>query len=207
VHCADAAAEKLMVERIDRAKEEFDTLGGIFEVRASRVPIGLGSYVQWDRKLDGRLAQAVMSIQAVKGVELGSGFTNARTPGSQVQDVILPREEWVDRPWVHVTNRAGGLEAGVTNGEDVVVHGALKPISTLPRPLASADLYTGESTPAFYERSDVCVVPAAGVIAEAMVAMVLADAALEKFGGDHLRETLHNFAAYQKTIGPRRDLE
>jgi chorismate synthase len=207
VHCADPVAEARMIERIDRAKEEFDTLGGIFEVRASNVPMGLGSFVQWDRKLDGRIAQAIMSIQAVKGVEIGSGFSNARSPGSQVQDVILPRSQWSDRPWVHASNRAGGLEGGVTNGEDVVVRGALKPISTLPRPLATADLHSGESTPAFYERSDVCVVPAAGVIAEAMVALVLADAALEKFGGDHVRETLRNFAAYQKTIGPRADLQ
>jgi chorismate synthase len=203
VHCADPAAEKLMIERIDRAREEFDTLGGIFEVRATGVPIGLGSHVQWDRKLDGRLAQAIMSIQAVKGVEIGTGFANARSPGSQVQDVILPREQWSDRPWVHASNRAGGLEGGITNGEDIVVRGALKPISTLPRPLATADLHTGDSTPAFYERSDVCVVPAAGVIGEAMVALVLADAVLEKFGGDHLDETLRNFHAYQKTTGPR----
>ncbi len=207
VHCGDPAAEKLMIERIDRAKEDLDTLGGIFEVRATGVPMGLGSFVQWDRKLDGRLAQAILSIQAVKGVEIGTGFSNARSPGSQVQDVILPREQWGDRPWVHASNRAGGFEGGVTNGEDVVVRGALKPISTLPRPLASADLHTGGSTNAFYERADVCVVPAAGVIGEAMVALVLADAALEKFGGDHVRETLRNFAAYQKTIGPRAELE
>jgi chorismate synthase len=207
VHCADPKAAQAMIERIDRAKEELDTLGGIFEVRAVSVPIGLGSHVQWDRKLDGRLAQAILSIQAVKGVEIGTGFDNARNPGSQVQDVILPREQWSDRPWVHASNRAGGLEGGVTNGEDVIVHGALKPISTLPRGLPSADLITGDSTPAFYERSDVCVVPAAGVIGEAMVALVLADAALEKFGGDHLRETLRNFAAYMKTIGPRAGLQ
>ena len=139
-------------------------------MRATGVPIGLGSFVQWDRKLDGRLAQAVMSMQAVKGVEIGGGFTTARLPGSEVQDVILPREQWADRPWQHATNRAGGLEGGVTNGEDVIVRGALKPISTLPRPLPTADLMTAELTNAFYERSDVCVVPAAGVIGEAMVA-------------------------------------
>ena len=170
------------------------------------VPIGLGSFVQWDRKLDGRIAQAVMSMQAVKGVEIGGGFTTARLPGSEVQDVILPRAEWGDRPWQHASNRAGGLEGGVTNGEEVVVRGALKPISTLPRPLPTADLITAELTPAFYERADVCVVPAAGVIGEAMVGLLLADAALEKFGGDHLKETLRNFHAYQKTIGPRGDL-
>jgi chorismate synthase len=139
----------------------------------------------------------------VKGVEIGGGFTTASLPGSQVQDVILPREQWGDRLWRHATNRAGGVEGGVTNGEDVVVRGALKPISTIPRPLPSADLDTAELRPAFYERSDVCVVPAAGVIGEAMVAMVLADAALEKFGGDNIEETVRNYKAYMETIGPR----
>jgi chorismate synthase len=205
VRCADPNATRTMIERIDAARQALDTLGGIFEVRASGVPIGLGSFVQWDRKLDGRIAQAVMSMQAVKGVEIGGGFTTARRPGSEVQDVILPRAEWTDRPWRHATNRAGGLEGGVTNGEDLIVRAALKPISTLPRPLPTADLHTAELTPAFYERADVCVVPAAGVIGEAMVAVVLADAVLEKFGGDHLRESLQNFHAYQKTIGPRAD--
>lgn len=207
VRCADEATTRRMIERIDRAREDLDTLGGIFEVRATGVPIGLGSFVQWDRKLDGRIAQAVMSMQAVKGVEIGGGFTNARLPGSQVQDVILPRSEWTDRPWRHASNRAGGLEGGVTNGEDIIVRGALKPISTLPRPLPTADLHTAELTPAFYERSDVCVVPAAGVIGEAMLALVLADAVLEKFGGDHIQETLRNFHAYQQTIGPRGDYQ
>jgi chorismate synthase len=203
VHSADPLAEKAMIERIDRAKVELDTLGGIFEVRASNVPIGLGSHVQWDRKLDGRLAQAILSIQAVKGVEIGDGFENARNPGSRVQDVLLPRDQWGDRPWTHASNRAGGLEGGITNGEDVVVRGALKPISTLPRPLPTADLHTGDQTAAFYERADVCVVPAAGVIGEAMVALVLGDAVLEKFGGDHIRETLANFKQYMGTTGPR----
>jgi chorismate synthase len=159
--------------------------------------------VQWDRKLDGRLAQAVMSMQAVKGVEIGGGFETASLPGSQVQDVILPRDRWTDRPWTHASNRAGGLEGGITNGEDVVVRGALKPISTLPRPLPSADLLTADLKDGFYERSDVCVVPAAGVIGEAMVALVLADAVLEKFGGDHIKETVRNYKAYMQTIGPR----
>jgi chorismate synthase len=203
VHTADPIAERAMIERIDRAKADLDTLGGIFEVRATGVPIGLGSHVQWDRKLDGRIAQAILSIQAVKGVEIGTGFGNAHSPGSQVQDVLLPRDQWSDRSWVHASNRAGGLEGGITNGEDIVVRGALKPISTLPRPLPTADLLTGDQTPAFYERADTCVVPAAGVIGEAMVALVLADAALEKFGGDHVRETLRSFRAYMKTIGPR----
>ena len=206
VRCADPEAEPKFTARIDAAREGYDTVGGVFEVRATRIPIGLGSFVQWDRKLDGRLAQAIMSMQAVKGVEVGGGFTTAALPGSAVQDVILPREQWNERPWVHASNRAGGLEGGVTNGEDVVVRGALKPISTLPRPLPTADLITAESTPAFYERADVCVVPAAGVIGEAMVALVLADAMLEKFGGDHLRESLRNYRAYMQTTGPRADL-
>ena len=206
VRCADPDAEQAMIARIDEIREDLDTINGVFEVRATGVPMGLGSHVQWDRKLDGRLAQAVMSMQAVKGVEIGGGFTTASLPGSQVQDVLTPREEWSDRPWQHASNRAGGVEGGITNGEDVIVRGALKPISTIPRRLPTADLITGEVTPAFYERSDVCVVPAGGVIGEAMVALVLADAALEKFGGDHLRETLGNFRAYQKTIGPRADV-
>jgi chorismate synthase len=203
VRCADPATEPKFIARIDHSRESLDTVGGIFEVRATGVPIGLGSFVQWDRKLDGRIAQAVMSMQAVKGVEIGGGFTTARLPGSEVQDVILPREQWGERPWQHASNRAGGLEGGVTNGEDVIVRGALKPISTLPRGLPTVDLITAEHTNAFYERSDVCVVPAAGVIGEAMVSIVLADAAMEKFGGDHLREAKRNFDAYMKTIGPR----
>jgi chorismate synthase len=203
VRVANPDVEAKIMARIDAARENFDTVGGIFEVRATGVPIGLGSFVHWDRKLDGRIAQAILSMQAVKGVEIGAAFTNARLPGSQVQDVILPREQWTDRPWRHASNRAGGLEGGVTNGEDIIVRGALKPISTLPRPLPTADLITAELTPAFYERADVCVVPAAGVIGEAMVCLVLADAVLEKFGGDHLKETLRNFQSYQQTIGPR----
>src|SRR4051812_31707641 len=203
MHCADPAVEQKMIALVDSIKEDLDTIGGVFEVRATGVPIGLGSFVQWDRKLDGRLAQAIVSMQAVKGVEIGGGFTTASLPGSEVQDVILPREQWGERSWRHATNNAGGLEGGVTNGEDVVVRGALKPISTLPRPLPSADLLTAELKPAFYERSDVCVVPAAGVIGEAMVAIVLADAALEKFGGDNVSEMLRNYRAYMETIGPR----
>jgi len=206
VRCADPAIEAQFIARIDAARENLDTVGGVFEVRASGVPIGLGSFVHWDRKLDGRLAQAIVSMQAVKGVEIGGGFTTASLPGSQVQDVILPRELWGGRPWQHATNRAGGLEGGVTNGEDVVVRGALKPISTLPRPLPSADLLTAELKDAFYERSDVCVVPAAGVIGEAMVALVLADAMLDKFGGDNIKETVANYKNYMQTIGPRGDV-
>jgi chorismate synthase len=205
VRCADPSVEAAFIARIDQAREQHDTVGGVFEVRATGVPIGLGSFVHWDRKLDGRLAQAIVSMQAVKGVEIGGGFTTASLPGSEVQDVILPRDQWGERPWQHATNRAGGLEGGVTNGEDVVVRGALKPISTLPRPLPSADLDTAELKDAFYERSDVCVVPAAAVIGEAMVALVLADAMLDKFGGDNIKETVRNYEAYMKTIGPRGD--
>jgi len=144
-----------------------------------------------------------MSIQSVKGVEIGGGFGLARQRGSQVQDVILPVAEWGEHPWRRVSNRAGGTEGGMTNGEPVVARAALKPISTIPRALPSADLATGAQVPAHYERADVCVVPAAGVIAEAMVCVVLAQGLLEKFGGDHLEETRRNYHAYLKTIGPR----
>ena len=203
VRSSDAQAEAKMVAAIDAAREAGDTLGGVFEMVATGVPIGLGSHVMWDRKLDGRLAQAVMSIHAVKGVEIGGGFAVAAGPGSAAHDVIVPEAQWDGRPWRRASNRAGGLEGGMTNGEPVVVRGALKPISTLSNPLPSADLLTGQEIQAHYERSDVCTVPAAGVIGEAMVAIVLAAAMLEKFGGDSLAETLRAFDAYQKTIGPR----
>ncbi len=203
VRCADADAGKRMIAAIDAAREAGDSLGGIVEVRAGNVPIGLGSHVHWDRKIDGRLAQAIMSLNAVKGVEIGIGFAGARLRGSEVHDVILPIDQWEDRPWRRATNRLGGTEGGMTNGEEIVVRIALKPIATLPRSLPSADLRTGEEIPAFYERSDVAVAPAAGVIGEALVATVLADACLEKFGGDHIDETLRNYRAYLKTIGPR----
>lgn len=203
VRCADRDTSQRMVRAIDVAREAGDSLGGVFEVWATGVPIGLGSHVHWDRRLDGRLAQAVMSIQAVKGVEIGGGFTLARLSGSQAHDVILPADQWGDRPWQRATNRAGGLEGGMTNGEPLIVRAALKPISTLGKPLPSADLATGEAIEAHYERSDICVVPAAGVIGEAMVAIVLAEAMLEKFGGDHVDETKRNYQAYLKTIGPR----
>lgn len=203
VRSADPDAGARMIAAIDAAKEAGDTLGGTFEMWATGVPIGLGSHIQWDRKLDGQLAQAVMSIQATKGVEIGGGFTVAEGPGTEAHDVILPPDQWNGRPWRRETNRAGGLEGGMTNGEPVIVRGALKPISTLSRPLPSVDLHTGEPIQAHYERSDVCTVPAAGVIGEAMVAIVLARAMLEKFGGDSLAETRRNFEAYQQTIGPR----
>lgn len=203
VRCADPEAAERMVAAIDAAKEAGDTLGGTFEMWATGVPIGLGSHIQWDRKLDGQLAQAVMSIQATKGVDIGGGFAVAAGPGSEAHDVILPPGQWEGRPWRRATNRAGGLEGGMTNGEPVIVRGALKPISTLSKPLPSVDLHTGEEIQAHYERSDVCTVPAAGVVGEAMVAFVLARAMLEKFGGDSLAETRRNFEAYQATIGPR----
>ncbi|MDP2328095.1 MAG: chorismate synthase [Dehalococcoidia bacterium] len=200
---ADAAAEAAMIAEVDRTKDALDTVGGVFEVRATNVPFGLGSHVHWDRKLDGRIAQAIMSINAVKAVEIGDGVANAAKPGSQVQDVILPSSAWVSRPWERATNRAGGLEAGISNSEDIIVRGFIKPISTVPQRLPTADLLTGEETMSFYERSDVAVVPAAGVIGEAMLAIVLADAVLEKFGGDHANELRRNFEAFQATVGPR----
>jgi chorismate synthase len=203
VRCADPGASEKMCRAIDAAQESGDTLGGVFEIVATGAPIGLGSHVMWDRKLDGQLAQAVMSIHAVKGVEIGPGFAVAAASGHDAHDVILPPEQWNGRPWRRATNRAGGLEGGMTNGEPIVVRGALKPISTMSKPLPSIDLVSGEEIQAHYERSDVCTVPAAGVIGEAMVAIVLAGAMLEKFGGDSVGETLRNFEAYQKTIAPR----
>jgi chorismate synthase len=203
VRCADKDAEAKMIEAIDAARNDGDSLGGVIEVRAVNVPIGLGSHVHWDRKIDGKIAQAFMSINAVKGVEIGIGFSGAVLRGSQVHDVILPKSKWGERPWRRETNRLGGTEGGMTNGEDLLVRMALKPIATLPRSLPSVDLHTGEEIPAHYERSDVAVAPAAGVIGEAMLAIVLADACLEKFGGDHIDETLRNHNAYLKTLQPR----
>lgn len=203
VRTADPAAEQRMIDEIDAAKDARDTIGGVFEVRASGLPFGLGSHVHWDRKLDGLIAQAFLAIHAVKGVEVGDAWENATKRGSQVQDIILPRQQWSERPWQRATNRAGGLEGGMTNGEDIVVRAAIKPISTVPQRMPTADLLTGEETTSFYERSDACVVPAAGVIGEAMLAIVLATAALEKFGGDHVDEFRRNFLAFQATVGPR----
>ncbi|TAJ20892.1 MAG: chorismate synthase [Dehalococcoidia bacterium] len=203
VRCADPVAAQRMIEEIDATKEALDTIGGIFEVRASGVPFGLGSHVHWDRKLDGRIAQAFMSINAVKAVEIGDGVQNVEKRGSLVQDVILPQSAWERRKWERSSNRAGGIEAGMTNGQDIVVRGFIKPIATIPQRMQTADLLTGEETQSFYERSDVAVVPAAGVIGEAMLAIVLADAVLEKFGGDHVAELRRNFEAFEATVGPR----
>jgi chorismate synthase len=192
--CVDAETELRMKEVVDQAYRTGDTVGGVFEAIARGVPPGLGSHTTWDTRLDGRLAQAIVSIQAVKGVELGFAAENAASFGSAVQDTI--RYDREARRFTRGANRAGGLEGGITNGQDVLVRGFLKPISTLRRPLESVDLATREPALAAYERSDVCVVPAAGVIAEAMIALVLAQAFLEKFGGDSLGETKRNFEGY-----------
>lgn len=197
VRCLDAEAEERMIEAIDAAKRAGDTLGGVFEVVARGLPAGLGSHVSWDRKLDGRLAGAVMSIQALKGVEIGAGFTGAARSGSRVHDEIARDEEHRrGGGYSRLSNRAGGLEGGMTTGAPLVVRGAMKPISTLMRPLRSVDMRTGERADAVRERSDVCALPAAGVVGEAMVALVLADALLEKFGGDSITELRRNFDAY-----------
>jgi chorismate synthase len=199
LRCPDPDAEARMVARIDEARSRGDTIGGVFEVVVHGLPIGLGSYVHWDRRLDGRIAAAVMSINIVKGVEFGLGFEQTRRFGSGVHDVIEGRAE--GGRWIHRTNNAGGLTGGVTNGEALVVRGAVKPISTLARPLPSADLVTGEAVEqAHYERSDISVVPAAGVIGEAMVMITLADAILEKFGGDSVTELRDNIERYVARI-------
>jgi chorismate synthase len=196
--CVDAATELRMKEVVDLAYRTGDTVGGVFEVVARGVPVGLGSHVTWDSRLDGRLAQAIVSMQAVKGVEVGFAAEGAASMGSRVQDTIHYDRE--GRRFTRGANRAGGLEGGMTNGQDVLVRGMLKPISTLRRPLESVDLVTREASPAAYERSDVCVVPAAGVIGEAMVSIVLAQAFLEKFGGDSLTETRRNFDGYREQV-------
>ncbi len=196
VRCLDPAAEKEMIARIDAAKAAGDTLGGVVEVIALGLPVGLGSHVSWDAKLDGRLAQALMSIPAVKGVELGLGFEAARRKGSEVHDEILPGLS-------RASNRAGGTEGGMTTGEPLVARVAMKPISTLMSPLRTVDLKTGGPAQAQSERSDVTAVPAMGVIAEAMVSLVLAQALLEKFGGDALSETKRNFEGYVAQVRAR----
>jgi chorismate synthase len=192
LRCLDPEASARMVAEVDAAKQDADTLGGIVEVLAYNVPPGLGSHVQWDRKLDARLATALMSIQSVKGVEIGDGFTQARSRGSVAHDEIVPTPGGVRR----VTDRAGGLEGGITNGEPLRVRAALKPISSLNRALQTVDIVTGEPATAINQRSDVCAVPAGAVVAEAMVALVLAEAATEKFGGDSVAEIRRNLKSY-----------
>jgi chorismate synthase len=193
-----------MIDAIDAAKRDGDTLGGVVEVVARGVPAGLGSHVSWDRKLDGRLAGALMSIQAIKGVEVGLGFEAAMRPGSRVHDAIrLDEAAGRGGGYGRAGNNAGGLEGGITTGQPVVVRAAMKPISTLMQPLETVDLRTGERAEAVRERSDVCAVPAAGVVAEAMVALVLADALLEKTGGDSLAEVLRNLGGYLGRIRER----
>jgi chorismate synthase len=192
LRCLDPEASARMVAEVDAAKRDADTLGGIVEVLAYGVPPGLGSHVQWDRKLDAKLATALMSIQAIKGVEIGDAFTQARSRGSQAHDEIIPTADGVRR----VTDRAGGLEGGITTGEPLRVKAAMKPISSLNRALATVDVTTGEAATAINQRSDVCAVPAAAVVAEAMVALVLAEAALEKLGGDSVVEISRNLAGY-----------
>jgi chorismate synthase len=200
----DADAERRMIERIDVVKREGNTLGGICEVVATGVCVGLGSHTSWDRKLDGRIGKAMMSIPAVKGVEIGMGFAAARATGAQVHDEMEPAPESVRTGGVRRrTNRAGGLEGGMTTGEPLVVHVAMKPISTLMKPLATVDVATGAPAQATAERSDVTAVPAMGVIAEAMLAIVLAEAMLEKFGGDSLRETRRNYDSFLSHLADR----
>ncbi|CAN5719801.1 chorismate synthase [soil metagenome] len=200
----DRNAEGRMIARIDEAKRDGDTLGGICEVVCTGLPVGLGSYVSWDRKLDGRLAAAIMSIPAVKGVEVGIGFEAARLPGSSAHDEIEAQADATKSGGVHRrSNRAGGLEGGMTTGEPLVVRVAMKPISTLMKPLATIDTDTGSAASAVAERSDVTAVPAMGVIAEGMVAFVIAQAFLEKFGGDSLGETRRNYESYIARINER----
>jgi chorismate synthase len=190
----DAAFAEIATELIKAARTAGDTLGGVFEVIAYGVPIGLGSYAQWDERLDARLAAAIVSIQSIKGVELGDAFANAARHGSVAHDVIDYDEQ--RGGWVRPTNRAGGLEGGISNGMPLIVHGAAKPISTLIHPLSSVDLATHEPSMAHVERSDVCVLPAAGVVGEAMVALVLADAMRARYGGDSLEQALAHYAAH-----------
>ena len=204
VRCLDEDTSRRMTEAIDDAKERGDTLGGIFEVVATGIPVGLGSYVSWDAKLDGRLAGAVMSVHAVKGVEIGPGFESARQWGSNVHDpIVRDAEKPQAGGFGRISNRAGGLEGGVTTGEPLVIRGAMKPLSTLRKRLPSVDLRSGLPGDAAVERSDVCAVSAAGVVAEAMVALVVADAFLEKNGGDSMEETRRNFDGYIAHLAER----
>jgi chorismate synthase len=203
VRCLDPDASKQMVAEIDQAQKAGDTLGGVVEVIVDGLPPGLGSYVHWDRRLDSKLAGALMGIQAIKGVELGDGFELARTPGSQAHDEIVADNGEVRR----TSGRSGGTEGGMSTGETLRVRAAMKPIATVPRALRTIDTVTGEAAAAHHQRSDVCAVPAAGIVAEAMVALVLADVSVEKFGGDSVGETSRNHKSYlanlPSTIAPR----
>ncbi|NPD06934.1 chorismate synthase [Nocardioides sp. zg-1308] len=196
VRCLDPDASAAMVARIDEAHKDGDTLGGVVEVVVHGLPPGLGSHVHWDRRLDARLAGALMGIQAIKGVEVGDGFELADTPGSQAHDEIVSTDEGLRR----TTGRSGGTEGGMSTGEVLRVRAAMKPIATVPKALRTVDVATGEATVAHHQRSDVCAVPAAGIVAEAMVALVLADAVVEKFGGDSVQETRRNAEAYLDTL-------
>lgn len=200
LNCADPAAEQRMKEEVDKILKTGDSLGGVFEVVGHQIPPGLGTYAQWDERLDALLAAAVMSLQAVKAVEIGSGVAAAFSPGSQVHDEIGYTAISGFTAFSRAHNNAGGIEGGISNGEEIRVRGYLKPISTLRRPLGSVDFSTREPIKAAYERSDVCVVPAAGVAAEAMVALTLARCALDKFGGDSMTETLRNFQGYRQQL-------
>lgn len=209
VRCVDPVAGEAMMKAIDEAKEAGDSLGGVVEIVATGQPIGLGSHVQWDRKLSTRLAAGVMSMNAVKGVEFGAGFLQGDYSGSKVHDVIKPVQEWKSNPdggwavpWPRRSNNSGGLEGGMTTGEPLIVRAVVKPIATIINPLPSVDLTSGELSQAHYERSDITFVPTCGVIGESMVAIVLADAVLEKFGGDHIDETRRNLQTYLRTVGP-----
>jgi chorismate synthase len=195
VRAQDSATDEAFRARIDAAKKDRTTVGGVFETVALGAPVGLGAHIQWDRKLDGRLAQALMGINAVKGVEIGRGFENTRRPGREVQDVAVP-DPSDRRRFRRLTNEAGGIEGGMSNGEPIVVRAAIKPIATMTDPLPSVDINTGLVVEAPYHRSDICQAPPACVIGEAMMALVLAGAMLEKFGGDHIKETRRNVEAY-----------
>ena len=198
MRCGESELEKQMINYIQECKSQGETCGGVFEVVATGVPIGLGSYSQWDRRLSSKLAMALMSIPSVKGVEIGGGFESSALPGSQVHDVV----QWSDEQgWHHLTNNAGGIEGGMSNGAPIVVKAAVKPISTLAHPLPTVDIRTHENVSrGRYERSDVCVVPAAGVVGEAMLAISLIDVWLEKFGGDSMAEMKRNFHSYKAGI-------
>lgn len=210
VRCADPAASEAMVNLIDEAREQGDSLGGVVEIVATGLPMGLGSHIQWDAKLSTKLMASVGSVNAVKGVEVGKGFELADLRGSKVHDVIKPVSEWERnadgswvKPWPRYTNNAGGLEGGMTTGEPLRIRAVVKPIATMVNPLPSVDLTTGEPVQAHYERSDITFVPTCGVIGEAMVMITLAEAFLEKFGGDHVDETERNYRSYLATVGPR----